>query len=73
MSASQLSSVQSWHHDHYPWTTGRHGRIQEGVMCVCNQVSFLFEKAVGVGGIEKAGGARQEAGSREVLARMMVA
>ena len=42
-------------------------------MWVCNQVSFLFEKAVGVGGIEKAGGVRQEAGSQEVLAKMMVA
>lgn len=33
-------------------------------MCVCDQVSFLFEKAVEVGGIEKTGGQdrKQEVG-----------
>ena len=51
----------------------RETRENTGGGDVCNQVSFLFEKAVGVYGIEKAGGARQEAGSREVLAKMMVA
>lgn len=30
MPAFQLSSVQSWHRDRYPWTTGRHGKNTGG-------------------------------------------
>lgn len=38
-------------------------------MCVCNQVSFLFEKAVGVGGIEKTGGQDRKQEVRRFLLR----
>lgn len=40
---------------------------------MCNQSSFTFEKVVGVASIEKIGGAREEAGSQEVLVKMMMA
>lgn len=41
-----------------------------GSVHVCNQISFMFEKALGV---LRTGGARQEAGSQEILAKMLVA
>lgn len=38
---------------------------------MCDQISFTFEKATGVAGIEDLGGAKLETGSQEVLVKIM--